>query len=89
MKNSFWIIIFGVLVLAIYIPSYSLMQDKAHKNGEYDVKILELQGKQIDLKEENRLLKEDPNYLEKVAREKMGLVKEGEIIVEISPELTE
>ncbi len=65
------------------------MQDKTKKNAEYDVKIEELTAKKEDLRQERYLLEKDPTYLERVAREKMGLVKEGEVIVEITPELTE
>ena len=89
MRNLIWAILFIALILAVFIPSYSTMQDKAQKNKAFEEKIQELQVKQAELKEETRLLEEDPHYLEKVAREKMGLVKEGEVIVEITPQLTE
>jgi cell division protein FtsB len=34
--------------------------------------------------EEKRLLEEDPAYLEKVGREKMGLIRKGEVVYKIS-----
>ena len=89
MRNSIWLFTFAALLLAIFIPSYSVMQDKAKKNVEYDQKIEELTAKKEDLAKERHLLEEDPTYLERVAREKMGLVKEGETVIEITPELTE
>lgn len=89
MKNSIWLFTFAALLLAIFIPSYSALQDKARKNDQYDQKIAELEQVNEDLKVERVLLEENPSYLEKVAREKMGLVKEGETIIEITPEMTE
>ena len=53
------------------------------KNDEYKQKIVELQKENARLKLEKNLLEQDPMYLEKVAREKMGLVKEGEMIYRI------
>ena len=86
MKNSIGIFIFVLLILVIFLPSYSRMQDLEAKNLEYQRKIHQLEKRQAALKEEKRLLEEDPVYLEKVAREKMGLIKEGEVIYRIQPE---
>lgn len=55
------------------------------KNREYKRQIEMLKKKNAELAEENRMLEEDPEYLEKVAREKMGLIKEGEVIYRIVP----
>jgi cell division protein FtsB len=38
------------------------------------------EGKNARLRREENDLKTDPNYVEKVAREKLGLVKPGELI---------
>ena len=55
-----------------------MMQDHRQKNLEYEKKIAELQRRNEELKEEKQRLIEDPVYLERVARERMGLVREGE-----------
>jgi len=57
--------------------------------GEYnriseDIKRLQEGNK--DLREEVKLLKTDPDYIEAYAREKLGLVKEGEIIYRFEDE---
>ena len=44
-----------------------------------------LKKKNKKLGEERQLLENDPVYLEKVAREKMGLIKKGEVIYRIMP----
>ena len=62
------------------------MQDHRQKNIENERKIAHLKEKNKKLEEERRLLEEDPVYLERVAREKMGLVHEGEMIYRLTPE---
>ena len=60
-----------------------MMQDHRQKNLEYEKKIVELQRRNEELKEEKQRLIEDPVYLERVARERMGLVREGEKVYRI------
>lgn len=86
LKNALWLFVFCVIVLAVFIPSYTQVQDKKQKIREYNARIKELRNNNIKLAEERRLLVNDPHYLEKVAREKMGLVKEGEVIYRLTPE---
>ncbi len=62
------------------------MQDHRQKNSENERKIAILKEKNKKLEEEKKLLEEDPVYLERVAREKMGLVREGETIYRLTPE---
>ena len=62
------------------------MYDLHKKNEDYARQIQEMKQKNIDLTEELRMLNDDPMYLEKVAREKMGLTKEGEVIYKIMPQ---
>lgn len=85
-KNAIGLFILTVAVLAMFLPSYTRMQDLSQKNLEYKDQIEHLKKKNIQLKEEKRLLDEDPVYLEKVAREKMGLVREGEVVYQMVPE---
>lgn len=87
LRNPLWLFTFLILMLAFFLPSYSQMQDLKQKNQEYEHQIKELTKKNTVLREERRLLKEDPEYFEKVAREKMGLVKENEVMYKfVSPQ---
>ena len=61
------------------------MQQLKQKNYNYKKQIEELRLKNAQLQVEQDRLKNDPVYLEKVAREKMGLVKEGESIYRMTP----
>jgi len=44
------------------------------------IRILELQAKREIILRENRQLREDPAAIERVAREELGMVKDGEIV---------
>ncbi len=85
LKNAFFLFVGAIIVFALFLPSYTELQDLKQKNREYDLQIQELKEQNEDLVEEKRRLEEDPAYLEKVAREKMGLIKEGEVIYKILP----
>ena len=83
-----WVIFLFILaffVLAVFVPSYSNMQDLRARNSELLKRIEELKIKNIELVQEKKLLEEDPVYLERVAREKMGIVKEGEVVYRLMP----
>jgi cell division protein FtsB len=69
----------------MFLPTFTRMQDLKQKDLEYQAKINGLQQENVRLKEERRLLEEDPVYLEKVAREKMGLIKKGEVVYQLVP----
>lgn len=80
MKNAFWLILLVAFFLAVFLPSYSRMQDLNTKNVKYRQQIENLKVKNRELREELILLEEDPEYFEKVAREKLGIVREGEVV---------
>ncbi len=85
LKKAIWLFTLALLTLIFFLPSYTQMQDLKHKNREYEQQIQELTKKNVKLKEEKRLLKDDPEYFEKVARERMGLVRENEVIYKFVP----
>lgn len=84
-KNPFILFGLAIVLLLVFLPSYQKMQDLKQKNKEYELKMQELVRENIRLSEEKQLLQDDPAYLEKVARERMGLIKEGEVIYKIIP----
>ena len=85
LKNAIWLFSLTIVVLILFLPSYTKMQDLKQINLQYEQQIKDLVYEQAHLKEELRMLKEDPDYLEKVAREKMGLVRDGEVVYKIMP----
>lgn len=80
MKIRYVLLVLVVLLVIIFLPSYSSMQDLKAKNAAYLEEIQQLEAKKEMLIEEKRKLLDDPVYLEKVAREKMGVVREGEVV---------
>ncbi|MFH1655075.1 MAG: septum formation initiator family protein [Candidatus Omnitrophota bacterium] len=82
-KKATWLFTIAFIVLIIFLPGYSRLQDLRQKNRDLENRIDELQQENLTLKEKQELLENDPYYLEKVAREKMGVAREGEIIYRI------
>ncbi len=78
LKNALWLFAAATIILLFFLPSFTMMQDHRQKNLEYERKIAELQKRNNELAEEKQRLIDDPVYLERVARERMGLVREGE-----------
>lgn len=85
MKNALWLFSAATLILAVFFPSFVVLQQERRRNTEYEQQIAQLKAKNRQLEEEKRLLLENPVYLERVAREKMGLVREGEVIYRLTP----
>ena len=85
LKNAIWLFVFAVVILAVFLPSYAKMQDLKKKNRDYAQEIEQLRGRNQQLEQEKNLLENDPAYLEKVGREKMGLIRQGETVYKIVP----
>ncbi|MBP9854596.1 MAG: septum formation initiator family protein [Candidatus Omnitrophica bacterium] len=85
MKNAFILFAVAFFILLLFLPTFSQKQLLQEKNRQYLKEIYELKRQNAELTEERRKLEDDPVYLEKVAREKMGLVRDGEVIYRISP----
>jgi cell division protein FtsB len=84
-KNALMLFFICAAVLAFFLPSYLKMQALNEKNHAYERAITELERSTVVSEEEQRRLKEDPEYLEKVAREKLGIIKEDEVIYKVLP----
>lgn len=70
----------------IYFPAISRYRELKIQEEKITHDITDLDQRIEGLLEERRLLKSDLNYLEKVIREELGLVKPGEIIYKMIPE---
>lgn len=82
-RNALFLCVVCALVFVFYLPSYVKMQDMNEKNRQYEKRIGELAKDNARLEEERRRLVEDPVYFEKVAREKMGIIRDGEVLYKI------
>ena len=75
-----------VILVIIFLPVYSKLQELRFENTELDKKIKRLEQENIALKHEKEKIDKDPVYLESVAREKIGVVRKGEIVYKVVPE---
>ncbi len=53
---------------------------------EMQLKIHQAQGEQVQLQQQSKALDNDPKAIEKVAREKYGMIREGETVYKIRKE---
>ncbi len=84
-----WMIVF-VAAGFIYLPGLIELQELRSRRDELQSEIEQLRIKNASLEKEKELLTKDLNYVERVARRKMGVVRKGEIpykviIEEVSP----
>lgn len=79
-------IIIIILILGVFLvyPGYLDLRKTNLEKARLDKNISKLEETNKNLQVEIRKLKEDNFYIEKVARETLGLVKPGEIIYKIS-----
>jgi cell division protein FtsB len=84
-KNVLFLFVVLAAVFVLYLPSYMQMQDLRHRNEVSEKRIIELEAENIKFAAERDKLKNDPEYFEKVARERMGLIKDGEVIYKVLP----
>ena len=79
------IIVLGLLAV-VYYPGYKRVQEAKARNRELAGEIKRLSHENLELEKKLELLQTDMVYIEKRAREKLGVVREGEIIYEFVPE---
>ena len=80
---SIFVVLAAIFVL--YLPSYLQMQNlrDRNENAEKRIKSLEVENAKFTLERER--LKNDPEYFEKIARDRMGLIQEDEVIYKVVP----
>ena len=84
-KNAVGLFVFAIVMFLLFLPSYTKMQDLQQKNLDLSKSLHDFKKQNVQLKREKKLLEYDPVYLEKVAREKMGLIREGEVVYKMVP----
>ncbi len=82
------LIISGFLVYNFFFGEMGYIKYKQLKNNEKKLinEINNLSAENANIKREIELLKKDPSYLEKYAKEKYGLVKSGEMVFQFKYE---
>lgn len=85
LRKAFWLFGITVFLLIIFLPGYTKLQEFKDKNRDLEMKIKRLAIENSLLQQELQRIENDPLYQEKIAREKMGVVRKGEIPVKVVP----
>ena len=86
LRKTFWFFGIVVFLLIIFLPGYTKLQELRDRNRDLEIKIKQLRIENSLLEQELKRAENDPLYQEKVVREKMGVVRRGEIPLKIVPE---
>ena len=73
-------ILIGVLIV-IFLPPFAKYLELQHKNKKLEQKIEELKKENKRLELDKYRLETDIAYIEKKAREKIGMVRKGEFVL--------
>ena len=85
LRKGFWLFGIAIFMLFIFLPGYTKLQELKDKNHDLESKIKQLNIENALLEEEVKRIENDPVYQERIAREKMGVVRKGEIPVKLVP----
>lgn len=85
-KKLFSIFGIAIFLLIIFLPGYTKLQELRDKNRDLEMKIKYLNVENALLQQELKRIENDPVYQEKIARERMGVVRKGEIPIKIVPQ---
>ncbi len=86
LRRAFWIFGLVFLLLVLFLPGFTKLQELKDKNQDLEARIKELNIENALLQEQLERVLHDPLYQEELARDKMGVVRKGEIPVKIIPE---
>jgi cell division protein FtsB len=80
------LIVVGIVI--VFLPPFARYQELSYKSRLLDYKIKSAKAEIERLEDEKRRLETDINYIEKKARDKLGLVRKGEIVIKEVPKKT-
>jgi len=86
LKKTFSLLGIVLFFLIIFLPGYTKLQELRDRNRDLEVKIKRLSVENTLLQQELKRIESDPIYQERIAREKMGIVRKGEIPIKIIPQ---
>ncbi len=76
-------IVFVVIFIALVIPKMVHVQKLEERSQALEEELNKIRVENKRMEMELRLLRDDPVYLEKVAREKFNKAKQGEIVYKV------
>lgn len=78
------LLVMAVLVI-VFLPAFAKYQELSYKKAKLEERINFLTAENKRLEEERSLLETNITYIEKKAREKLGVVRKGEIVLKDTP----
>ena len=84
-KNVVKTTIFAVILLAAFVPPFVKYQQINYRSKALDRQLKSIKEEIKALEEEKRRLETDIIYVEKRARDRIGVAKKGEIILKSYP----
>jgi cell division protein FtsB len=85
-KKASWLFGISLGILVVFLPGYTKLQELRDRNRDLEEKIAKIKQENVILQDELKRIQSDPVYQEKIAREKMGIVRKGEIPFKIETE---
>lgn len=82
LKKIMYVIVIGIGVLALLKNGFTYFNARAHRDS-LKVEIEELKKKNAEIEKKKNTIYDDREFVEKQAREELGLVKEGETVIKI------
>jgi cell division protein FtsB len=73
------------IATVLFLPPFVKYQALKYKERKIERQIAEAKAERKRLEEEKRKLETDVSYVEKRAREKVGMVRKGEIVIKEVP----
>ena len=86
LRKAFWLFGISVFLLILFFPGYTKLQQLRDKNRELEIKLKKVYVDNALLAQELERIQNDPVYQERIARDKMGVVRKGEIPIKIVPD---
>ena len=85
LKGGLKTVVFAVILLAVFLPPLVKYQQINYKSRALDRQLKSIKEEIKRLEEEKRRLETDIIYVEKRARDRIGVAKKGEIILKSYP----
>lgn len=83
--NRVKVLVALTVLVIIFLPSFAKYQELYYKNKRLEERIDFLRSENKRLEEEKARLETDITYIEQKAREKLGVVRKGEIVLKEAP----
>jgi cell division protein FtsB len=80
------VLLVAAILVAVFLPSFARYQEMNYKNKRLEERIRLLGLENRTLEEEKVKLETDITYIERKAREKLGVVRKGEIVLKETPQ---